>query len=130
METSANNETLEGIKAFYPRTINEWRDWLAANYNVETAVWLVLYHKNSKMPGITYDQSIEHALCYGWIDSKAKKRDEQSSYLKFTPRKPSSNWSKSNIARVKRMIDGGYMTPAGQLMIDKAKNSGKWIEIE
>jgi uncharacterized protein YdeI (YjbR/CyaY-like superfamily) len=130
METSANNENLEGIKAFYPRTIGEWRDWLADNYNVETAVWLVLYHKNSKMPGITYDQSIEHALCYGWIDSKAKKRDEQSSYLKFTPRKPSSNWSKSNIARVKSMIDEGYMTPAGQIMIDRAKKSGKWVDAE
>lgn len=121
-------EILEGIRAFYPTTVEEWREWLNQNCTNEKAVWLITYHKNSKMPGISYNEAIEQALCFGWIDSKAKKRDTESSYLKFTPRKPGSNWSKSNIERVRQLISHGLMTPHGQALIDIAKKSGKWNE--
>ena len=69
---------------------------------------------------------MEEALCFGWIDSLAKKRDDESFYLTFTPRNPKSKWSKLNRERAERMIEKGLMTPGGQRLIDLAKESGKW----
>lgn len=119
-------EMNNGIPAFYASTNAEWRNWLAENGSSEKAVCLILYHKKSKTPCIDYKESIEQALCFGWIDSKANKRDEESSYLQFTPRKAKSNWSKVNRERVERMLEQGLMTPAGQAMIDLAKANGCW----
>lgn len=119
-------ETNNGIPAFYARTNEEWRNWLEENGAIEKAVCLILYHKKSKAPCIDYKESIEHALCFGWIDSKANKRDEESSYLQFTPRKSKSNWSNVNKERVARMTAQGLMRPAGQAMVDLAKANGSW----
>jgi uncharacterized protein YdeI (YjbR/CyaY-like superfamily) len=119
-------ETNNGIPAFYASTNEEWRNWLEKNGAREKAVCLILYHKKSKTPCIDYKESIEHALCFGWIDSKANKRNEESSYLQFTPRKSKSNWSNVNKERVARMIAQGLMRPAGQAMIDLAKANGSW----
>jgi len=119
-------ETNNGIPAFYASTNEEWRNWLDEYGAREKAVCLILYHKKSKTPCIDYKESIEHALCFGWIDSKANKRDEESSYLQFTPRKPKSNWSNVNKERVARMIAQGLMRPGGQAMIDLAKANGSW----
>lgn len=119
-------ETNNGIPAFYARTNEEWRSWLEENGAREKAVCLILYHKKSKTPCIDYKESIEHALCFGWIDSKANKRNEESSYLQFTPRKSKSNWSNVNKERVARMTAQGLMRPAGQAMIDLAKANGSW----
>ncbi|RQO75158.1 hypothetical protein DBR43_07250 [Pedobacter sp. KBW06] len=119
-------ETNNGIPAFYASTNEEWRNWLEENGAREKAVCLILYHKKSKTPCIDYKESIEQALCFGWIDSKANKRDEESSYLQFTPRKSKSNWSNVNKERVERMTVQGLMRPAGQAMIDLAKANGSW----
>ncbi|NQX40001.1 Uncharacterized conserved protein YdeI, YjbR/CyaY-like superfamily, DUF1801 family [Pedobacter steynii] len=119
-------ETNNGIPAFYASTNEEWRNWLEENGAREKAVCLILYHKKSKTPCIDYKESIEHALCFGWIDSKANKRDEESSYLQFTPRKSKSNWSNVNKERVARMTAQGLMRPGGQAMIDLAKANGSW----
>lgn len=87
----------------------------------------MLYHKKSKMPGINIVEATEEALCFGWIDSLAKKRDDESYCLTFTPRNPKkSKWSKPNRERAERMIKEGLMTPFGQQLIDIAKNTGKW----
>jgi uncharacterized protein YdeI (YjbR/CyaY-like superfamily) len=93
-------------------------------------VWLILFHKKSGVPTISYEEAIEHALCYGWIDSKAKSRDAQSSYLKFTPRSPKSTWSKRNRQRAAVMIEKGLMTDPGQKMIDWAQETGRWEKKE
>ncbi|MRG47926.1 hypothetical protein GFS24_22590 [Chitinophaga sp. SYP-B3965] len=119
-------ETKNGIKAFHAKTVKDWRNWLEKNGTTEKAVWLIIYHQKSKTPSVHYAESIEHSLCYGWIDSKAMKRDEESFYLSFTPRKPKSNWSKTNRERVARMTEQGLMRPAGQAMIDLAKEIGTW----
>lgn len=123
-------ETNNGIPAFYACTNEEWRNWLEENGAREKAVCLILYHKKSKTPCIDYKESIEHALCFGWIDSKANKRNEESSYLQFTPRKSKSNWSNVNKERVARMTMQGLMRPAGQAMIDLAKANGSWDILE
>lgn len=85
-----------------------------------------MYHKSSETSSIYYDEAVEEAICFGWIDSIAHKRDEQSKYQFFAPRKPKSNWSKANKERAQRMIEQGKMTLRGQQLIDLAKASGTW----
>jgi uncharacterized protein YdeI (YjbR/CyaY-like superfamily) len=116
------------IPSLHVSSVEEWRIWLSENGQTEKVIYLIVYHKNSKIPSISWHDSIEHALCYGWVDSKAKKRDSQSTYLKFTPRNPKSKWGKGNIERAKKMIDNGFMTYNGQKLIDLAKILGKWQE--
>lgn len=119
-------ETKDGIPAFHAKTNEEWHAWLKENGESEKAVLLIMYHKDSKTLSVPYHEAIEEALCYGWIDSKANKRDDESSYLCFTPRKPKSIWSKINKDRVEKMTSKGLMTPAGQALIDLAKKTGTW----
>jgi uncharacterized protein YdeI (YjbR/CyaY-like superfamily) len=119
-------EVFEGKKAVSAAYRGEWRDWLNKNHLTESKVWLIIYHKKSGIPTVKIDEAMEEALCFGWIDSKAKKRDHQSFYLSFSPRNPKSNWSNINKERAERMIRQGLMTPAGQKMIDLAKQTGTW----
>ena len=107
-------------------TRKKWRQWLKANGRKKTSVWLLLYRKNSGQKTISYAEAVEEALCFGWIDNLANRRDEESYYLHFTPRKPKSNWSKLNITRAERMIKEGLMMPEGQQLIDLAKEDGRW----
>lgn len=114
------------MKTFYASTTAQWRAWLARNCRSEKEIWLVIYHKDSGTPSPRYHEAIEHALCYGWIDSHARKHDADSSVLRFTPRNPRSTWSEVNRERATRMIDQGLMTEHGQALIDLAKASGTW----
>lgn len=119
-------ETKDGKQVIYAATRNEWRKWLTQNSRKEKSVWLIQYHKKSNVPCTSYNDAVEEALCFGWIDSLAKNRDDQSFYLTFTPRKPASKWSELNRKRVERMIEEGLMTAQGQQAIDIAKQKGKW----
>jgi uncharacterized protein YdeI (YjbR/CyaY-like superfamily) len=118
-----------GIKTFYGATRKEWRKWLTKNHAAEKNVWLTIYHKGSKTPSVYYDEAVEEALCFGWVDSKANKRDDESFLLYFAQRKPKSNWSKANRERVAKLTALGLMTEAGQKMIDLAKKSGTWTAL-
>jgi uncharacterized protein YdeI (YjbR/CyaY-like superfamily) len=119
-------ETKNNIPAFYASSTDQWRKWLEENAASEKTVLLIMHNKKSSKPCISYEQSVEQALCFGWIDNKAMKRDEESSYLTFSLRKPGGNWSNTNKVRVERMIKQGLMTPAGQAFIDIAKKTGTW----
>lgn len=119
-------ETKDGKQAFYAKTRTEWRTWLNQNSQSEKSVWLILHHKKSKVQGVNINDATEEALCFGWIDSLAKKRDAESYYLTFTPRNPKSKWSKPNRERAARMIENGLMTQYGQKLIDIAKETGRW----
>ncbi len=120
-------ETKDGKQAIYAKTRADWRKWLEQNSQTEKSVWLILYHKKSKMESINLIDATEEALCFGWIDSLCKKRDGESFYLTYTPRNPKkSKWSKPNIERAERMIEQGLMTKYGQQLIDIAKQTGKW----
>ena len=123
-------ETRNGKPVINAKTRAEWRDWLQQYSQTEKSVWLIIQRKGSKTPGIGLVDATEEALCFGWIDSLANKRDAESFYLTFTPRNPKSNWSKVNRERVERLVAGGLMTEHGQKMIDIAKNSGKWEAAE
>ena len=116
--------------AVYAKNRNEWRKWLEQNHAKENNTWLIMYNKSSGIPTLSNEEAVEEALCFGWIDSKANKRDSESKYQYFAKRKPKSAWSKINRDRVTKLKKAGKMTPAGQAMIDLAKKSGTWTALE
>ena len=105
---------------------HDWRGWLEANHDTEKEVWLVFYKKHTGKPNVSYDEAVEEALCFGWIDSIIKKIDDEKFVRIFTPRKPDSKWSESNKMRASKMISEGRMTEAGLALISQAKNRGTW----
>ncbi|WP_428742043.1 YdeI/OmpD-associated family protein [Tenacibaculum sp.] len=120
-------EMKDGKPAVYFKTRKEWRNWLEKNCETEKNVWLILHKKNSTKECVSLIDATEEAVCFGWIDSLCKKRDNESYYLTFTPRNPKrSNWSDRNIERAERMIEQGLMTENGRKHIAIAKEKGKW----
>ncbi len=97
----------------------EWRVWLQANYAQVSEIWLIYYKKHTGQPSIPYDVAVEEALCFGWINSIAKRIDDDRYMQKFTPRKDISNWSEPNKARLRRLIAERRMTEAGLLKISE-----------
>ena len=95
------------------RSRDGWRGWLAKHHQDKREIWLVYYKKSSGKSGVSYDESVEEALAYGWIDGQTKSIDETRYAGRFTPRKPGSNWSASNIARVKKLLKEGRMAEPG-----------------
>lgn len=104
----------------------EWRIWLTDHCASEKEAWLVFYKQGAGMQGVDYESSAEEALCFGWVDSIIKKIDETSYARKFTPRKPQSQWSPTNIARVEKMMREGRMTARGLALVEDAKRTGAW----
>jgi uncharacterized protein YdeI (YjbR/CyaY-like superfamily) len=92
---------------------DEWRKWLETHHDREKEIWLVYYKKHTNKPSLPYDDAVEEAICFGWIDSVVRKLDEDRYMQKFTPRKSKSNWSDLNRQRAKKMIETGKMTEAG-----------------
>ena len=101
------------MKTFYAKDRKAWREWLSKNHDKEKEIWLVYFRKATGKPTVTYNEAVEEALCFGWIDSIEKGIDEERFMDRFTPRKPKSNWSPSNRARARRLIESKQMTPAG-----------------
>lgn len=100
-------------KTLYVADREAWRAWLEENHARETEVWLVYYKKHTNRPRIPYDDAVEEALCFGWIDSTVRRLDEERFLQRFTPRKDASNWSESNRRRLRKLIAEGRMTEAG-----------------
>jgi uncharacterized protein YdeI (YjbR/CyaY-like superfamily) len=108
----------------------EWRDWLAANADTSPGIWLVTYKRSSGMPAPTYDDIVEECLCFGWIDSTVRPRDDRSAMQLVTPRKPRSTWSAINKARLEHLIPSGLMTERGLRAIEVAKANGSWVLLD
>ncbi len=100
-------------KSLYVTDRAAWRAWLEENHASEREVWLVYYKKHTGRPRIPYDDAVEEALCFGWIDSTVRRVDDDSYVQKFTPRRAKSNWCESNVKRARKLIDEGRMTKAG-----------------
>jgi uncharacterized protein YdeI (YjbR/CyaY-like superfamily) len=109
-----------------PKSRAAWRAWLEKNHDRRSEVWLVFYKRGTAKPTLTYDDAVEEALCFGWIDGVRRRLDAQRYMHRFSPRKEDSNWSASNKARVARLVRAGLMTAAGRRLIAAAKNSGRW----
>jgi len=95
---------MEITKTLYVKTRAEWRSWLKQNYTTKKEIWLVFYNKASGKPRISYEDAVEEALCFGWIDSIVKKTDQHSHVQRFTPRNPKSSYSQLNKERLKRLL--------------------------
>ncbi len=91
----------------------EWRRWLAKHHADTKEIWLVYYKKTSGKPGISYEESVLEGVAYGWIEGQNKSIDDESYAARFTPRRPKSNWSASNIARAKKLLAEGRMAEPG-----------------
>ncbi|MEW2143397.1 YdeI/OmpD-associated family protein [Micromonospora vinacea] len=102
------------------------RAWLAVNHASSPGVWLALTRKGGTVTTVTWQQAVDEALCAGWIDGQARKRDEESSWIRFTPRRSRSSWSQRNVANVARLEEQGRMLPAGRAAVDAAKADGRW----
>ncbi len=109
-----------------PKSRRAWRTWLQKNHTTSTGVWLVMAKKHTGIPTVTYNDAVEEALCFGWIDSLVNPLDDQLYMQVFTPRKPKSMWSLPNKQRIERVVAAGLMTAAGMALITAAKKNGTW----
>lgn len=114
----------------HPKTRAEWREWLEQHHAQTTGVWLITYKKATGKPRIEYEEAVEEALCFGWIDSKGNKLDDERTMLWFTPRKPGTGWSRPNKERIERLTAAGQMAPAGLAKIEAAKKDGSWEKLD
>lgn len=117
---------MDKSKTLYVTNRDDWRQWLKQNHDTIKEIWLIYYKKHTGKPRIPYDDAVEEALCYGWIDSIIKRIDDETFCQKFTPRKGTSQWSESNKKRVEKLIREGKMTKIGLAKIEAAKRTGKW----
>ncbi|MEJ2595418.1 MAG: YdeI/OmpD-associated family protein [bacterium] len=115
-------------KSLYLPDRESWRSWLQKNHDKLPGVWLIYYKKHTGKPRVSYNDAVEEALCFGWIDSTIKRIDVDTYKQKFTPRKPLSSWSAINKKRVEVMMEKGKMTEAGMKAVHIAKKNGKWNE--
>ena len=107
-----------------------WRGWLAEHHATARGVWLINGRKGSSQPHVPYDEIVEEALCFGWVDSQPRKLDDERSMLLVTPRKPGSRWSRLNKQRVERLEAAGLMTDAGANAVARAKADGTWAALD
>lgn len=117
---------MEIDKALYFSDSREWRKWLEKNHDKEKGVWLIHYRKDTGKRNLSYNEALEEALCFGWIDSRLKKVDAERFVLKFSPRKADSIWSQVNKEKAEQLIKSGRMTDAGLAKIEEAKKNGSW----
>ena len=104
----------------------EWRRWLEVNHSQDEAIWVVIQKVKSPNPGIKYDEALDEALCFGWIDGKMRRLDEYEFIQWFSPRRRNSLWSRRNRDKVEMLIGEGRMTGAGLAEVEKAKMNGRW----
>lgn len=107
-------------------TQKQFEEWLAKYFDKEEGLWLRFYKKDSGKKSITYQEALDEALCYGWIDGQLKTYDEQSFLRKFTPRRPKSIWSKRNMEHIERLTSLGKMKTSGIEKVEAAKADGNW----
>ncbi|MGZ5286344.1 MAG: YdeI/OmpD-associated family protein [Flavisolibacter sp.] len=117
---------LKEIEHFSPKDAKAWRNWLKKYHRTKTSIWLVYYKKHTDVTSISYNEAVDEALCFGWIDSTSKTLDADRYIQYFCKRKPTSVWSKINKAKVSKLIEEGRMTPAGIESIEIARQNGSW----
>jgi uncharacterized protein YdeI (YjbR/CyaY-like superfamily) len=121
--TSENKKEAEIIPF---KTQKAWQVWLEKNHNTSDGIWLRFYKKASGIQTIVYEEALEEALCYGWIDGQLKTFDADSYVQRFTPRRARSLWSKRNVNKVTLLEQQGKMKPSGQKVVEAAKVDGRW----
>jgi uncharacterized protein YdeI (YjbR/CyaY-like superfamily) len=115
---------------FHAESRDEWQRWLADNHDTSDGVWLVSWKKSTGKPQVTYEECVEAALAYGWIDSTAGTLDDERSMLWFARRRPNSGWSRPNKERIARLEAAGLMAPPGKQAVEIAKENGSWTLLD
>ena len=115
---------------FHAESASEWRAWLASHPDRVDGVWLVFWKPATGRPRVTYEDAIQEALCFGWVDGQSSPLDEERSMLWFAPRRKGSTWARTNKARVEGLERDGRMTDAGRRVIERAKADGTWSVLE
>ena len=105
---------------------DELREWLRLHHATSPGVWLALTRKGGTVTTVTWQQAVDEALCVGWIDGQARKRDDETSSIRYTRRGPRSMWSRRNVANVARLEAAGRMLPAGRAAVAAAQADGRW----
>jgi len=105
---------------------HEWEEWLAGHFDEQQGAWLRFYKKGSGVATVSYDEALDVALCYGWIDGLVNKYDDKSYLQRFVPRRAKSKWSKRNTEHVARLTAEGRMRPPGLAAVEAAKKDGRW----
>src|SRR3954463_8223344 len=100
------------------------RAWLSANHATSPGVWLALTKKGGTVTTLTWQQAVDEGLCFGWIDGQGRKADQDTSWIRFTPRRARSSWSQRNVSHVARLEAEGLMQPAGRAAVEAAKADG------
>ncbi len=113
-------------KQLYVTNRADWRAWLETNYSTEKEVWLIHYKKHTGKLSIPYEDAVEEALCFGWIDGLLRRIDDEKYILRYSPRQKKSVWADSNKKRVEKLIKQGRMTEAGLAKVGQAKENGEW----
>lgn len=123
-----NPPSPNGKEVVVPATRAAWRDWLAANHGRNEGLWVVYRKASSPLEGPLYEDLVEEALCFGWIDSLTKRVDEDRTIQWYSPRRKGGLWSQINKQRIERLAGAGLMTERGQAVIDAAKADGSWSQ--
>ena len=121
---------LEDTPLFHAKDRPAWRAWLERNHARLPRVWLVSYRKGTGVGNVTYEEAVEEALAFGWIDSQARTFDARRRGQLFSQRRPGSAWAATNKARVARLLAAGLMTPAGLAKVEAAKRDGSWTVLD
>jgi len=108
----------------------QWRDWLAANHASSTGIWLIVFKKHCGDRHVSWPDVVREAICWGWIDSRTRRVDEDRMSLRFTPRKRGSIWSATNKRIIAELEEQGLIQPPGQALIDAAKADGSWTFLD
>jgi uncharacterized protein YdeI (YjbR/CyaY-like superfamily) len=111
-------------------TTDEWRAWLEANHTTSSGLFVISWKKAAGRPAMTYEQSVEQALCFGWVDSRPAKLDDERTMLWFTPRKAGSGWARPNKERIERLTAAGLMHESGLAVVNQAKLDGSWEKLD
>ena len=122
--------TEKPTESIQPKSILEWNQWLERNHSRANGIWLITFKQATGRPRIFYDDAVESALCFGWIDSKPRTLDAERSMLWFSPRKKGSAWSKRNKERVEKLVAANRLHEAGLAKIEEAKQDGSWIKLD
>ncbi len=121
---------MEQEARFLPDGRADWRAWLEAHHADASGVWLVSWKVRTGRPTVPYEEAVEEALCFGWIDGKAQRVDDERTMIRFSPRRPGSAWARSNRDRVERLEAAGLMTDAGRRVVEAARADGSWTLLE
>jgi uncharacterized protein YdeI (YjbR/CyaY-like superfamily) len=120
------NKYMNNIRPIHFDSKEEWRQWLIENHSTSDSIWIFIQKKNSEKIGIRYNEALDEAICFGWIDGRMKRFDKSQFIQRFSPRRKKSKWSLLNKKRAEKLISEGKMTNAGYLVIEEAKRNGIW----